>query len=319
MYFSVIIPSYNEASHIRQCIESVKTNDNTKADYEIIVADNGSTDGSVEIVKALGINIIENTEGIRKSIATLRNLGAKQSRGDIFAFLDADMIVPDNWLLKANEYFSNGFKGVLGFVEKVPDSAGWVGKTWGNRAYQKLDKITYVDFLPGRNLFINRTVFEEIKGFNETLITAEDKDFTLRVFRSGYKVMSVPDIAVTHLGYEKNLVEFIRKEFWRQGHTLSFAKQSGFSARTLRNPILSFWHISMLSIILFSVYFQSLYFIFLLLFIWITPAAAITLSKIDICRSSTFVFPFFLLTFLQWNISGFALLMQLFSTGTRRK
>lgn len=319
MYFSVIIPSYNEASNIRQCIESVKTNDNTKANYEIIVADNGSKDGSVEIVKALGINIIENSEGIRKSIATLRNLGARQSRGDILAFLDADMIVPDNWLFKANEYFSKGFKGVLGFVEKVPFTAGWVGKTWGNRAYQKLDKIAYVDFLPGRNIFINRKVFEEVKGFNETLRTAEDKDFTLRVFRSGYRVMSVPDINVTHLGYERSLMEFIRKEFWRQGDTLSFAKQSGFSLRTLRNPMLSFWHISMLFMIVLSASFQSMYSIILLMLIWISPSAAITLSKIDIRKYSKFVFPFFFLTFLQWNVSGCALLLQLFRRGIRDK
>jgi glycosyltransferase involved in cell wall biosynthesis len=311
MYFSVIIPSYNEAANIRKCIESVKTNDNTKADYEIIVADNGSKDGSVEIVKSLGINIIENSEGTRKSIATLRNLGARQSRGDIFAFLDADMIVPDNWLLKANEYFNNGFKGVLGFIEKVPPTAGWVGKTWGNRAYQKLDKITYVDFLPGRNLFINRAVFEKISGFNESLITSEDKDLTLRVLKSGYKAISVSDITVIHLGYEKSLMEFLKKEFWRQGSTLTFAKQWGFSLRTLRNPLLSLWHLTFFCLVILSVPLLNSYITLTLVFLWLLPSMLITIKKINMRSPFLFFFSFYFLTFLRWNVSGISLVRQI--------
>ena len=48
-FFSVIIPAYNEAAHIKRCIESVKANANEKLKSEIIVVDNGSTDGTIEI------------------------------------------------------------------------------------------------------------------------------------------------------------------------------------------------------------------------------------------------------------------------------
>src|SRR3990170_6360515 len=114
--FSVIIPAYNEVCDISKCIKSVIANDSKYLIYEIIVVDNGSADGTVDIVKALGINIIENIDGKRKNIGVLRNIGAGVSHGNILVFLDADMIVPYNWLQKAKEYFDNGFEGALGFV-----------------------------------------------------------------------------------------------------------------------------------------------------------------------------------------------------------
>ena len=309
-FFSVIIPAYNEAAHIKKCIESVKANANEKLKFEIIVVDDGSTDGTIEIVKESGIKIIENTEGIIKNISVLRNIGEKASQGMVLAFLDADMIVPGNWLKKANAHFYDGFEGAVGFAEKVPSSAGWVGKTWGNRLSLKHDKATNVDFLPGSNIFVNRHVFEMIGGFNETLRTAEDKDLTFRVLQAGFRVISVPDISVIHLGYEKNLWEFLRKEFWRQGSTLQLAKLWGFSFRTLRNPIMSFWHIFLFFAAILSISTLNSTFTPLLVLIWICPSILIALSSVGFKKSSSFLLPLFVLTFLRWHASGLALLTQ---------
>jgi glycosyltransferase involved in cell wall biosynthesis len=311
MYFSVIIPSYNEAAHIQECIESVRTNDDTKVPYQIIIVDNGSRDGTVEIVKGLNTQIIENTEGTRKTIGTLRNLGANQTKGDILAFLDGDMIVPANWLMKAREIFDNGFVGAMGFIESTPDSAGWVGKTWGNRFYQKLDKVRDVDFLTGRNIFINRIVFEQINGFNEILETSEDKDFTLRVLQSGYQAISVPDLTVIHLGYEKSLREFIKKEFWRQGNSLLLARIWNFSFRTLRNPLVSFWHVLCLFFISLSLYFLHSHIALLFIFMWISPSLLLTIKKVNLRSPLLFLLSFYFLTFLRWNISGLSLMRQI--------
>jgi glycosyltransferase involved in cell wall biosynthesis len=311
--FSVIIPAYNESKHIRKCIESVKANDNGKVNYEIIIVDNGSTDGTVEIISELGVNIlIENTDGKRKSIGTLRNIGAGVSQEDILAFLDADMVVPDNWFQKAQEYYSNGYEGALGFIEKVPSSAGWVGQTWGNNYCSEDTKVRNVDFLPGRNIFVNRSIFAKIGGFNQTLITAEDKDFTFRVLRAGFKVISAPDISVIHLGYEKNLWEFLKKEFWRQGNTLALAKEWGFSLRSLRNPILSLWQIFALLALLPSIIFLNGHLTILLTIIWVLPSTLLTFSAGRLKKPFNSRLLFFFLTFLRWHISGVALFVQLF-------
>jgi glycosyltransferase involved in cell wall biosynthesis len=309
--FSIIIPAYNAAPYIKKCIESIKSNDNVITPYEIVVVDNGSIDGTGQIVKGLGMQIIENTEGKRKSIAALRNCGAKIARGNILVFLDADMIVPENWLQKANELFSHGFEGMLGFIEKTPPSAGWVGKVWGNPLRQNRNKTVSVDFLDGRNLFINRSAFEKTNGFNETLITAEDKDLTFRVLQAGFKAISVPDVSVIHLGYEKNLCEFMRKEFWRQGSTLQLARQWGFSLRTLKNPVLSLWHIIVPFTIVFSIIFFSKYTTLFLVFLWMFPSSLLMFFRVGSRNLFSFLLPLFFLTFLRWHVSGLSVIVQL--------
>lgn len=308
---SVIIPAYNESANIGKCLESVVANVRSDFEVEIIVVDNGSTDGTLEIVRGFPVKVIENREGQRKNIGVLRNLGAGGSRGSILAFLDADMVVPPNWLKKAKEYFDGGFTGALGFMEDIPVSAGWVGKTWGWRFSRQGDRAMEVDFLPGRNLFVNRHVFGKINGFDEDLITGEDKDLTLRVLQAGFRVISVPDISVIHLGYEKNLPEFLKKEFWRQGNTLRLAKKRHYSFRALRNPLLSSWHILMPSAIILSAVSLHALVTFFLVFLWLLPSVLITLSKVALKRGMIFFVHYYLLTFIRWHVAGLALVWQL--------
>jgi glycosyltransferase involved in cell wall biosynthesis len=311
VYFSVIIPAYNVAEYVKGCIEAVQANTLNKGNYEIILSDDGSTDGTLDIAEELKIKIVRNVNDNKKTIGALRNLGAHQSRGNVLVFLDADMIVPDDWLMKVQEYFRKGFVGALGVVYGVPPSAGWVGRTWGNRLHQKFDKVVNVDFLPGGNIFINRSVFEEINGFNENLRTGEDKDLTLRVIKAGYQVISMPDMGVIHLGYDRNLWEFLKKEFWRQGDTLPFTRQWGFSFRTLRNPIMSFWHVTFLCSVVLSIPFLKRFVTFFLIFMWLLPSFVITLKKMNIKSPILVSIYFFFLTFLRWNVSGLSLIRQI--------
>lgn len=316
--FSIIIPAYNAAPYIEKCIKSVEANDAKMTPYEIIVVDNGSTDGTPGIVKNLGVKIVESPGGKRRSIAAMRNLGAEISQGTTLVFLDSDMTVPDNWLLKAHEYFSRGFDGMLGFIEKTPPEAGWVGRVWGEPRRPRCDRVMQVDLLDGRNLFVSRYLFEKIQGFNEALITAEDKDLTLRVIHAGFKAVSSPEVAVVHLGYEKTLREFIKKEFWRQRYTLHLARYWGFSFRTLKNPILSFLHVTMPVAIILSAMFLPAPVPFFGILLWILPSALITISKTGIKNPINYSLPFVFLTLLRWHVSGIALIVQVMKAAIRQ-
>ncbi|MGD9161941.1 MAG: glycosyltransferase [Desulfobacteraceae bacterium] len=317
--FSIIIPSYNEENHIGDCIKSIRTNNGKNFPYEIILVDDGSTDSTVSKVKDLGIQIIENKSEKKHNISALRNMGAKEAKGKIFAFLDADMTVPDNWLEKAWDYFLEGFEGALGFLDTVPQEAGWVGRVWGERFLYRRKSKEDVDFLQSRNIFINRQVFNKIGGFNESLLTSEDKDLTMRVLKAGFRAVSLPDIILIHHGYEKNFFEFIRKEFWRQNSTIQCVKENSFSIRSLKNPLVSSWHILFLIIFLVALFTQHIFFILSALILWILPSGLIVFLYSGTGKFPLRMASFFSLTFVRWNVAGVALVLQLIKKGIFNK
>ena len=311
MNFSIIIPAHNEGPNIGPCIGSIFKNRVEGAEFEVMVIDDGSTDQTVAVAEKAGARVLHKDKATMKTIAGLRNYGARISGGDILVFLDADMVVPENWLATAKLHFDRGFKGVLGFVDRAPDQAGIVGRAWGQRLYIKRDRIMDVDYLPGRNLFINRSVFEDINGFDASLTTAEDKDITLRVVAAGYRALSSPETALIHLGYEKNFGEFVRKEFWRQGSTVNLMKKLGLSVRTLRHPLLCLFHLILPLLFLFCIISQNWVGVFISLFAWFLPSFLLTARDIGL-KWAHGMFPVIVfLTLVRWNVAGIALIQQL--------
>lgn len=309
--FSVILPAFNEGKHVGSCLDAIRANIKVPGSVEVLVIDNGSTDQTVAEARSRGARVIENTSGARVSISTLRNTGARESTGEILVFLDADMLVPADWLEQAGRYFDTGFQGALGFIAKVPESAGWVGRVWGQRLGRKRQRVMDVDFLPGRNIFVNRPVFDQAGGFDPAFLTGEDKDFTFRVRKAGYRVVSAPEACLIHLGYEKSLAELLRKEFWRQSCTLQLARKHGLSFRTLRHPVLSAWHVVCPAAALLLVMGQSPSFAWTIaLLLWPLPAVVIGGSEARTGRTVD-ALPLIVLTWLRWTAAGVALVSQL--------
>ena len=99
---SVVVVCYNEKDNIEQCILSLLRQNYPHESYEILFVDNGSTDGTRDIIKKFksehkNIHLEINLD---KGIAGSRNLGLLKSKNEYIAFTDADCIVPDNWLQK---------------------------------------------------------------------------------------------------------------------------------------------------------------------------------------------------------------------------
>ena len=104
--FSIIIPTFNEEKYINKSIESIKNQ--TFKDIEIIIADNGSNDNTINLCnEADKVLICENP----KNPCVVRNLGAFNSTGKYLAFLDADSTLSPNVLLNAKNYIENGYIG----------------------------------------------------------------------------------------------------------------------------------------------------------------------------------------------------------------
>lgn len=129
---SVIVPSYNSHSTIRDCINSL-LNQDIDTDYEIIVIDSSEDEGIVEMLRGLPRVKIYHSEK-RLNAGQARNLGVKISKGEILAFIDSDCIAPRDWL-----------KNILDCVKKYPEICGVLGVYTGGRSL--VEKISGGEYL----------------------------------------------------------------------------------------------------------------------------------------------------------------------------
>src|SRR5579864_6487767 len=97
---SFIVPVRNDAARLEICLRSIRRNATSHGDLEVIVVDNGPSDGSSEVATRLGARVI----GVEHvGSAELRNRGARQASGDILAFVDADNEIVPGWTDAATE------------------------------------------------------------------------------------------------------------------------------------------------------------------------------------------------------------------------
>jgi glycosyltransferase involved in cell wall biosynthesis len=251
---SIIIPALNEENYINRCLKAIMKLNKGNMDLEIIVVDNGSTDKTIEISKSYGAKVLIKREG---TIASLRNYGAKNSKGDLIAFLDADCIVPEDWLEKALNYFGNNSKVILGFRLVVPADANWIARCW-DLLFSKRDVTSEVKWLPTGNMIMKRDAFLSVDGFNETLETNEDCDFCFRINDKGNKIVSSSKTSVTHLRPPQSLSAIFKKELWHGKEVLKV-----FIEDIYRSKDLNIFHTKNIKVVLYA-FFYLLCLIFLL-------------------------------------------------------
>jgi glycosyltransferase involved in cell wall biosynthesis len=225
---SIIIPAYNEEACLPLCLKSIADQDWPKTHLEVIVIDNGSFDSTCDIARASGAIVLQDDT---KNVSGLRNLGAGHARGDILAFVDADCVVSPDWVACAARYFEDDTVAAWGSAPKIPENATWVQNTWFI-VRQKKTHVADVDWLESMNLFVAKKVFMKAGGFDESLETCEDVDFSYRVSAYG-KIVSDPSIKVIHLGEAATMAEFFKKELWRGRSNFSGAFAHGISLKEL--------------------------------------------------------------------------------------
>jgi len=186
MKVTFVIPALNEEANIGQVVASVLGQSETAA--EIIVVDNGSTDETAKIAKNLGVKVIEEKE---KGISSARNRGAKEALGDVICFVDADGVLPKNWLMNAERTLSNPkVDCVSGLI--FYSHPNFLKFLWYNSyllfAYLALFFNYFVlgkSFVFGNNTAIKKEVFFALGGFEK--IVGEDYWFTKKFNKEGYQ------------------------------------------------------------------------------------------------------------------------------------
>jgi len=217
-FVSIIIPALNAASTIVKCLESIEDLDYSKENLEIIVVDNGSVDETRNIVKSLGANLIIDS---KSRIGGLRNAGASLARGTILAFTDSDCLVPKFWLVRATELMRVQNVGAVGGGCLVPANASWMEKAW---VVEQKDQVKEVKYLPASDFIITRDVFNEVGGFDDSLIAGEDDAISIKLREYGYSLISHISCYVIHLGYPKKLREILKRQIWHAKSSLNIRK-----------------------------------------------------------------------------------------------
>lgn len=241
MLVSVIICSLNGERVLPVCLESVLGSEYSP--FEVIVVDNGSSDGTSKLVTENFPQVKLLRAGRNLGFAGGNNLGLKAAQGEILVLLNDDTAVSPDWLtaaVKAAEQLPDW--GIFGARLLYPDqqtiqhAGGIVGANAltqhiGNGEIDRgqYNKIRECDYVTGAAFFIRRELMQKIGLLDEGYfpIYFEEVDYCWRARRLGYKVYYIPHIKVYHYEsrttrkfspgflykYHRNRIRFILKNF----------------------------------------------------------------------------------------------------------
>ncbi len=178
--FSVIIPTLNEEENLEACLKAIARQ--TYGDYEVLIVDGGSNDGTVEVAERHGFRVIEAEKRRPHDVAYARNLGAKLSKGDLLFFLDADTLMEPHCLEVFEAYFRDPMVAAA-LCRVLPLN----GKPVERLMYEFNNvarRISNISGLYELSYFscpcYRRSCFEKAGGFREDLYACEDLDLALR-------------------------------------------------------------------------------------------------------------------------------------------
>ncbi|MEW6117499.1 MAG: glycosyltransferase family 2 protein [Nitrospirota bacterium] len=198
-FISIVIPNYNGSATIGRCIEAALAS--AYAHFEVIVVDDCSTDGSVEIITQYPCRLIRLSRHGGASKA--RNTGAFHSKGDILFFTDADcLLTPDALSVAGAIIAEKGTAMVVGGTyTPLPYDKGFYSmfqSVFIN--YSELKHADAPDYIATHALAIDAQVFRTSGGFAEEFLPIlEDVEFSHRLRSRGYTLMMSPHLLVQHI------------------------------------------------------------------------------------------------------------------------
>ena len=197
---SIIIPCYQSAHTITAVLAGIQRQQSNHP-CEIIVV-NSSADGTENIIRTQ-FSCVKLIQLQHRTLASAaRNIGARHANGDIFAFLDADCLVSDNWLNTAMDMIARDYCSFGGPIENANpvSTISWAGYVLEFSDFFSRKTPCVVAHIPSGNLFIKRDVFNLIGGFPEQFKYAqEDRYFSwLLQERTGLPSLFHPKLCVKH-------------------------------------------------------------------------------------------------------------------------
>ena len=201
---SVIIPVYQDKEGLADTVNSMIAQDFPRDQYEIIIADNNSQDGTKQTAMELRnahpdlIKVVHQDQ-IQSSYAT-RNIGVKAAKGDICCFIDADMTAEVDYLAKVSSHFNENEESmyfgcnvaILGTASTI---SAKMNRKYGFKMKSYFEKSNFIGL---GCLSVRRKIFEKIGYFDDRLESGGDKEFGQRVHAAGFKQHYNHDLVLYH-------------------------------------------------------------------------------------------------------------------------
>ena len=255
---SVVIPAYNASATIGECLQALEQQSVPRGEYEVIVVDDGSTDGTGEIASQHGALVLRQANS---GPAEARNTGIAVAHGAMILFTDADCAPAPNWIAEMTAPLADariaGVKGVYRTRQKNL-LARFVQIEYEDR-YDHTARQQYVDFIDTYAAAYRRDVLLASGGFDPHIRVDEDQELSFRLAEAGHKMIFNPRAIVYHrhseswrkylrrkysFGYWKTLVLRLHpSKAWRDSHTpWNLKLQLPLVAISATLALLSFWN-----------------------------------------------------------------------------
>lgn len=217
---SVIVRTFNRAQKLLRVLKCIAHQDFPAERFEVIIVDDGSTDGTVDLVRDATMHI-KHMKYLKQSHAgpaKAGNVGTNAAAGELVVFLDDDCQPPSDWLARICNYFDQH--------PEIDGIGSWIDTKINGSLLSRYHK--YIGFLQGPQYYENqliglatasaafrRSALVQTRGFCEQFVWpgGEDTDLIYRLKQEGYKIKFVPDIKCLHEPPE-TIRGFLRKRYF---------------------------------------------------------------------------------------------------------
>ena len=253
LFFSVIVPSYNRLDELQDLLLSLEAQSFSKDAFEVVLVDDGSTDGSKEWLESRQTSMDVRLRILKQhhqGPGAARNLGMANASGQFFVFIDSDCMAPPDWLSILFDFLSSDpeIQGFGGRDDARPDFPSLLLAinyamtsflTTGGMRGGKKKKLA--KFYPRSfNMGIHRDLYAKIDGFG-ALRHGQDIEFSHRMIRSGAKIVHIFDSVVYHKR-RTSLFRFYRQVFnWGVARINLYKLDQGMLEPLHVAPALGFW------------------------------------------------------------------------------
>ena len=219
-FISIVIPVHDGAATIGKCLAAALASEYGR--FEVVVVDDGSTDGSAEIIEAFPVELVRFP--LRLGVSRARNAGAAASSGDLLIFIDADCLLPPDALAIAGRSYGARKDLVLGGTYTPrPHDADFFSVFQSVFIHHFETKRAHPDYVAAHAMVVDPELFRRSGGFVEgsfigVAASVEDVEFSHRLRRQDCRLAVDPDLQVQHVfrfSLRRSLGNAVRKaRYW---------------------------------------------------------------------------------------------------------